>query len=325
MSWVNDMNKGLVTVFGGSGFLGKHVVRALVKDGWRVRIPMRRPHTGQDLRVIGNVGQVQLVQANLRFQNSVERAVAGSDAVINLVGVLFEEGRQSFAALHTAGAANIAEAARDHGITNMVHLSSIGAATDAKSEYAQTKGAGEAAVREIMPSADILRPSIIFGPEDNFFNRFAAMSAIAPALPLIGGGETKLQPAYVGDVAAAISKVVSQGTSGDVYELGGPRAYSFKELMQFTLDAVDRKRFLLPVPWVAANVMGFAGEISGWLPFVKPVLTRDQVANLRSDNVVGEGVKTFSDLGIELETIEALVPTYLHRYRKYGQFYEKQA
>ncbi len=318
------MSNGLVTVFGGSGFLGKHVVRALVKDGWRVRVPMRRPHTGQDLRVIGNVGQVQLVQANLRFKNSVERAVAGSDAVVNLVGILFQEGRQNFEALHTTGAANVARAARDMGITDMVQLSSIGADPDSESLYSRTKAAGETAVREALPSADIMRPSILFGPEDSFFNRFAAMAQFAPALPLIGGGETMFQPVYAGDVAEAIAKVLSRGTRGELYELGGPQTYSFKGLMQFTLGTIDRNRLLLPVPWFTANMLGFMGEISGSLPFVTPFLTRDQVANMREDNVVGENVKTFADLDIKLETIEALVPPYLERYKKYGQFHEKQ-
>ena len=317
------MSNGLVTVFGGSGFLGKHVVRALVKDGWRVRVAMRRPHTGQDLRVIGNVGQVQLVQANLRFKNSVERAVAGSDAVVNLVGVLFEEGRQNFLSLHTVGAATVAQAARDHGVTNFVHMSSIGADPEGLSEYARSKGEGELSVRDILPTADIVRPSILFGPEDGFFNRFAAMTQFAPALPLIGGGDTKLQPVYAGDVADAVAEILSARTVGDVYELGGPRAYSFKELMQFLTDVIDRRRFLLPIPWFAANMMGYMGEMSGYLPLVKPFLTRDQVLNLRGDNVVGEGVKTFADLHVSLETIESVVPTYLDRYRKHGQFHEK--
>ncbi len=319
------MSKGLVTVFGGSGFVGKHVVRALVKDGWRVRIPMRRPHTGQDLRVIGNVGQVQLVQANLRHQNSVDRAVAGSDAVINLVAVLFEEGKQTFEALHVNGAANVAESVKAHGITNFVHMSSIGADADSDSKYAQTKAAGEARARAAVPTVDIMRPSIIFGPEDDFFNRFAAMTRLSPALPLIGGGHTQFQPVYVGDAAEAIAKVLARGTEGETYELGGPRAYSFAELMQFTLDHVGRKRLLMPLPWFAANMMGFMGELSGFLPFVKPFLTRDQVANLKTDNVPSGDMKSFADLGIQLETIESIVPAYLERYRKYGQFYEKQA
>ena len=319
------MSKGLVTVFGGSGFVGKYVVRALVKQGWRVRVPMRRPHTGQALRVIGNVGQVQLVQANIRFKDSVERAIEGSDAVVNLVAVLFQEGKQSFRALHDVGAATIAEGARDAGVKNFVQISAIGADTESDSLYAETKGLGEQAVREAVPSADILRPSIIFGPEDNFFNQFARMSQIAPGLPLIGGGKTRFQPVYAGDVAEAVAKVLGDGTNGATYELGGPQTYTFKELLEFTLKSVDRKRLLVPVPWFAARMLGFMGEMSGWLPFVKPFLTRDQVTNLQVDNVVAEDAKSFEDLGIRLESIEAIVPPYLERYRKYGQFHESRA
>ena len=319
------MAKGLVTVFGGSGFLGKHVVRALVKDGWRVRVPVRRPHTAQDLKVIGNVGQVQLMQANIRFAKSVERAVEGSDAVINLVALLYQAGKQSFESVHVRGAETLAKAAAAQGVSNFVQVSSIGADAQSESDYARTKAEGEAAVRAAIPSADIMRPSIMFGPEDGFFNRFAALTQIAPALPLLGGGETKMQPAYVGDVAEAIAKVIGQGTSGTTYELGGPQVYSFKELMQFMLESIDRKRLLIPVPWFAANMMGFAGELSGYAPFVEPFLTRDQVKNLQVDNVVGDGAKSFADLGIQLETVEAIVPSYLERYRKYGQFHEKRA
>ena len=317
------MTKGLITVFGGSGFLGKYVIRELVKEGWRVRVPVRRPHTAQELKVIGNVGQVQLVQANLRFEKSVQKAVAGSDAVINLVALLFEEGKQSFESLHVRGADTLARAAAAEGITNFVQISAIGADAESDSDYARTKAEGEEAVRAAIPSADIMRPSILFGAEDKFFNRFASMAQLSPALPLIGG-ETKFQPVYVGDVAQAIAKVVSQGTSGKTYELGGPRSYSFKELMQFMLTVIDRKRFLAPVPLFAANMLGFAGEISGLLPFVKPFLTRDQVKNLKVDNVVADDALGFAELDIRLETIEAIVPTYLGRFRKYGQFHEKR-
>ena len=319
------MTKGLITVFGGSGFLGKYVIRELVKEGWRVRVPVRRPHTAQELKVIGNVGQVQLVQANLRFEKSVEHAVAGSDAVINLVALLFEEGKQSFESLHVRGAETLAKAAAAQGITNFVQVSAIGADAESDSDYSRTKAEGEQAVRAAIPTADIMRPSIIFGAEDQFFNRFAAMAQLAPALPLMGGGDTKFQPVYVGDVAQAIAKVVTQGTSGKTYELGGPRIYSFKELMQFMLETIDRKRFLAPIPWFAANMMGFAGELSGYAPFVKPFLTRDQVKNLKIDNVVADDALSFAELGIRLETIEAIVPTYLGRFRKYGQFHEKRA
>ncbi len=319
------MSKGLVTVFGGSGFLGKHVVRALVKQGWRVRVPVRRPHTAQELKVIGNVGQVQLMQANIRFPKSVERAVEGADAVINLVALLAEAGKQNFEAVHVRGAENIARAAAAAGIRNFVQVSAIGADSESESDYSRTKGEAEAIVSQIIPRADIMRPSVLFGPEDAFFNRFAAMSQIAPALPLMGGGETKMQPVYAGDVAAAIAKVVGQGTTGKTYELGGPRVYSFKELMQFTLDAVDRNRFLAPVPWFAASALGFVGELSGKLPFVEPFLTRDQVIDLKSDNVVADDALGFAELGLKLETLEAIVPSYLERYRKNGQFHEGRA
>ncbi len=316
------MTKGLVTVFGGSGFLGKHVVRALVKDGWRVRVPLRRPHTAQDLRVIGNVGQVQLVQANIRFQNSVIRAVEGSDAVVNLVSILYQQGKQKFGGVHVAGAENLAEAAKLAGVTNFVQMSANGADTDSKSDYARTKAEAETLIQDAIPSADIMRPSIMFGAEDSFFNRFAKMATLTPVMPLIGG-DTKFQPVYAGDVAQAVAKVLSRGTNGTTYELGGPRVYSFKELMQFVLTTTDRKRLLAPVPWFGASALGMMGEISGALPFVKPFLTRDQVANLKADNVVGADTKSFNDLGIDLETVESIVPEYLERYRKYGQFHEK--
>ena len=319
------MNKGLVTVFGGSGFVGKYVVRALCREGWRVRVAARRPHTCQDLKVMGNVGQVQLMQANIRFPKSVERAVEGADAVVNLVAVLFEDGKQSFKSLHVKGAGVVAEAAARAGITNYVQMSSIGANVDSDSDYARTKGLGEQAVKTALPSADIMRPSIIFGEEDDFFNRFAKMAQFAPALPLIGGGHTKFQPAYVGDVADAIAKVMGQGTTGEIYELGGPSVHSFKCLLNFMLESIDRKRLLLPVPWFGANIMGAVGDLSGMIPFVSPFLTKDQVTSLKMDNVVAGDAKGFPELGIQTETIEAIVPSYLQRYRKYGQFHEKRA
>jgi len=316
------MSKGLITVFGGSGFLGKHVVRALVKDGWRVRVPCRRPHTANELRVIGNVGQIQLMQSNIRFKDSVMRAVAGSDAVINLVSILFQEGKQKFDGVHIEGAEHLAEAAKAAGVSNFIQVSAIGADAESDSEYTSTKAKAEAIIQTAIPSADIVRPSIMFGPEDDFFNRFAKMATLAPALPLIGGS-TQFQPVYAGDVAQAIAKLAGRGTSGETYELGGPRVYSFKELMQFILETTDRRRLLLPVPWIGASALGMVGEISGFLPFVKPFLTRDQVTNLKVDNVADPDAKGFADLGIDLETIESIVPPYLERFRKHGQFHEK--
>lgn len=316
------MHNGLVTVFGGSGFVGKQVVRALVRDGWRVRVPMRSPHLGHELRVLGTVGQVQLVQANLRFPASVDAALDGADACVNLVALLYEAGRQTFESLHVDGANSIAAACAARGITNMAHISAIGANSEAKSDYARTKGEGEAVVLGHLPTADILRPSIIFGEGDGFFTRFASMAVLSPALPLIGGGDTKFQPAYVGDVADAVAKVIKRGTTGQTYELAGPQTYSFEQLMRFTLDTIDRRRFLVPVPWFAAAPMGFAGEVAGALPFVEPFLTRDQVENLKVDNVASGDHPGFSDLNITPDTIEAIVPDYLERFRKYGQFHE---
>lgn len=319
------MHNGLVTVFGGSGFVGKHVVRSLVRDGWRVRVPMRSPHLGHELRVLGTVGQVQLVQANLRFPASVEAALDGADACVNLVALLYESGRQTFEALHVDGADTIAAACAARGITNMAHVSAIGANVESKSDYARTKAEGEAIILGHLPTADILRPSIIFGEGDGFFTRFASMAVMSPALPLIGGGDTKFQPAYVADVADAVAKVIKRGTRGDTYELAGPHTYSFAQLMRFTLGTIDRRRLLLPVPWIAARPMGLAGELAGALPFVKPFLTRDQVENLKVDNVASGDHPGFSDLDIIPDTIEAIVPDYLGRFRKYGQFHEARA
>ena len=318
------MSKGLVTIFGGSGFIGKYVVRALVQDGWRVRIAMRRPHTGLDLKVIGNLGQVQLVQANLRFPESVARAVDGSTAVVNLVALLHESGKQTFKALHVEGAETIAQACAANGIKNLTHISALGADPESNSDYARTKGEGEALIRKHVPSANILRPSIVFGPEDNFFNQFAAMTSFSPALPLIGGGQTKFQPIYAGDVGEAVATCLRSTAQGETYALGGPETYTFKELLEFVLTTIDRKRLLAPLPWFVANIIGFAGEVSATVPFVAPFLTRDQVKLLKTDNIVPEDMKSAQDLGLELETIESIVPQYLGRYRHHGQFHEMQ-
>ncbi|WP_017931444.1 complex I NDUFA9 subunit family protein [Robiginitomaculum antarcticum] len=313
----------LVTVFGGSGFVGRYIVRALAARGYRVRVALRRPHTAPDLKVMGRVGQIQLMQANLRFKASIEQAVDGADAVVNCVGLLFESGAQNFKSLHVQGARSIAEAAKAAGITNAVHISAIGADEDSGSDYARTKALGEAAVRGALPGAAILRPSIIFGPEDEFFNKFAKMAQMSPALPLIGGGRTLFQPVYAEDVAKAVTRIITAGSAGQTYELGGPGTYTFKELLAYVLNVIDKKRILVPLPWPVAMAMGFAGELSGALPVITPFLTRDQVTNLKTDNIVGEQAQGFDALGIQPEALEAIVPTYLERYRKYGQFHER--
>ena len=312
-------NNKLVTVFGGSGFLGRHVVRALAKRGYRIRVAVRRPDLAIHLQPLGGVGQIQAVQANLRFRWSVDRAVEGADHVINLVGILHESGAQNFGAVQEFGARAIAEAARA-AKAGLTHVSAIGADKDSASDYARTKGLAEAAVLETVKDAVILRPSIIFGPEDGFFNKFAAMARYSPMLPLIGGGLTKFQPVYVGDVAEAIARSVDgQIAGGKVYELGGPEVRTFKELMQELLAVVERKRILLPIPFWAARILG---TVAGLLP--SPQLTRDQVTLLESDNIVSAKAikdgRTLEGIGITARTMEAILPSYLWRFRARGQY-----
>lgn len=314
----------IITVFGGSGFVGRHVVRALARDGYRVRVASRRPHLAHDLRVMGVVGQVQLVQANLRVESSVARALEGASGVVNLVGVLAESGRQTFSRLHAQGAGTLARAAAEAGIDRLVHISAIGADPDSPSRYAQSKADGEARVREAMPGATILRPSIVFGTDDSFFNRFADMARYSPVLPLFGGGKTRFQPVFAGDVGEAVlAALKSEAARGETYELGGPGIYTFKQLMQFILHEIDRPRFLLPLPWFAGHVIGLVSEMAAVLPFVEPPLTRDQLVQLKADNVVADGARGLADLGVRPETVEAMVPTYLVRYRRGGQFHER--
>lgn len=325
----------LVVVFGGSGFVGRQVVRALAKRGKRVRIAMRRPHLGHELRVMGDVGQIQLVQANVRFPQSVEAALEGADAVVNLVGVLHESGKQNFETMHVEAARTIAEAAAKRGITRIVHMSALGAAPKG-ARYAKSKYQGERAVLEAAPSATILRPSIVFGLEDSFFNRFGAMAQTAAAipvfggLPLIGGGKTKFQPIFVGDLADAVCAALDKREAqGRVYELGGPRTYTFKELMQFIRSETQRNVPLIPLPFFLARPLGFLLEWGFKLvPFADAPITSDQVSMLKRDNIVGADANagTIADLGVTtLESIESIAPTFLWRFRPYGQFQTRQS
>lgn len=327
------MSGDLVVVFGGSGFVGKQVVRALAKLGHRVRVAMRRPHLGHELRVMGDVGQIEIVQANLRFPQSIDAALEDADAVINLVAVLYQNGKQNFQELHVEGARNVAEAAAKRGIERFVHFSALGAA-EKGALYARTKFAGERAVLEAVPTATIMRPSIIFGPEDHFFNRFGEMArnpllhGMFGTMPLIGGGKTKFQPVFVGDVAeAACAALTMQDARGRVYELGGPRVYSFKQLMQYLCEETDRNPPMLPLPFVFAHPIGLiVGWVFALLPFDPPI-TGDQVTMLKRDNVVGldANAGTIADLGVtSLESVEAIAPTYLWRFRPYGQFQTRQ-
>lgn len=314
----------LVVVFGGSGFLGRHVVRALAMRGYRIRVACRRPDLAGHLQPLGNVGQIQPVQANLRVRWSVDRAVEGADHVVNLVGILHESGRQRFTTVHQFGARAVAEAARAVG-AGLTHVSALGADVNSQSAYARSKALGEKAVFETVPGAVVLRPSVAFGPEDGFFNRFAAMARFSPALPLIGGGDTKFQPVYAGDVAEAVARSVDgKVDGGNVYELGGPNVLTFKQCMEELLAVVDRKRLLVPVPWWIANIQA---SILGLLP--KPLLTRDQVTQLRSHNVVSEKAvkagRTLAGLGIQPQALGTILPSYLWRFRAAGQFQRKPA
>ena len=319
------MSKGLVCIFGANGFLGRYVVRRLAKDGWRVRACVRRPHIAGDLRVMGAVGQIQIMQANVRYKKSVEHAVEGCDAVINLAGILTEQGRQRFNAVHMLGAKNIAEAAQLHGVTNLAHLSALGAKSDSNSAYARSKADGEQAVLAAVPSADIVRPSILFGEGDEFFTRFARLANLTFALPLLGGGKTRFQPLYVDDLAEAVCKIVRRGSTAQTWELAGPQIFTFKRLLQVTLDAIDKKRLLLPIPWAVSSLMGMFGEISGYIPLVKPFITRDQVKLLKIDNVTSGAHPGMADLGIQPQSLAAIVPASLSHFRKYGQFHQEAA
>ena len=318
----------IVTVFGGSGFVGRYVVRALARDGWRVRVACRRPDLAFHLQPLGGVGQVMPVQANIRNADSVASAVRGASAVVNLVGILAEGGAQKFSSVQAEGARKIAEAAKAAGISNVVHISAIGSDAQSGAEYGRSKAAGEAAMLEAVPGAVILRPSVIFGPEDDFFNRFATMARYFPVVPIVGAG-TKFQPVYVGDVAEAVALALAgKARAGTVYELGGPQAKSFGELVGYVLKVTERERRVMKLGFGAgkfvAAIMQFLTKISlGLFPKLLR-MTGDQVELLKHDNVVSEAAiaegRTLQGLGVEPQSIEAVVPGYLYRYRKTGQY-----
>ena len=320
------MTGKLAVVFGGSGFVGRNVVRELARRGWRVRVAVRRPHLAQFLRPMGAVGQIQLKQCNVRYRPSVEDALIGADAVINLVGLLFQNGRQEFNSVQAMGSATIAKLAADAGVKSFVQLSAIGADSASESLYARSKGEGERAVCDAIPTATILRPSIVFGAEDSFFNKFATMASFSPMLPIIGGGNSKFQPVYVDDLADAICAALERPeAAGKTYEIGGPRSYSFRELMELMLSETGQRRVLVPIPFLVASWIGFVAQIIGRLPFMEPLLTQDQVKLLKHDNVVdmSGAVGTIADLGVEPHTVESVLPSYMVRYRRYGQFAEQ--
>lgn len=300
-----------VTVFGGSGFVGRYVVEELLKAGWRVQVAVRHPLEAKFLRPLGNLGQILTVDASIADYERVLHVIKGSDAVINLVGILYERGPQTFQNIHVQGADNVALACKNLSIKRLVHMSALGASTDSASIYARSKGEGEQHVKKHFSNATIIRPSVIFGPEDGFFNRFASMARFSPFLPLVGGGKTKFQPVYVCDVAEFIVKCLENPTTkSKAYELGGPEVFSMKDILVYTLKTIEKKRLLLPLPFSMARIIGFFAQ---YLP--NPPITPDQVTLLKSDNILPQRCKGLNELSVHPTPLEIVVPRYLARYR----------
>ena len=317
----------IVTIFGGSGFVGRYVARRFARAGWRVRVACRRPNEAHFVRTYGVVGQVEPILGNIRHEDSVRNAVEGVDAVVNCVAIMVESGAQKFEALHVEAAERIARIAAEQEVRTLVHVSATGADPDSSSLYRRTKANGERAVLDAFPHAFIMRPSIIFGAEDEFFNRFAKMAQLSPVIPLVGA-ESRFQPVYVDDVAAAIVTAVFDATgpanlSPGIFELGGPETLTFRECMHRMIEVIRRRRLLLEVPFFAAGIMGRALDIVQLLTgglLVNRMLTEDQVRSLRSDTVVSPDARTFADLQISPTALDAVLETYLYQYRQYGQY-----
>ena len=310
----------LVTVFGGSGFLGSQVVRALLRDGHRVRIAVRNPTLAYESQTQGRVGQIQRVACDVNDEAQVTAALQGATAAVNLVGILYQSPWQKFDKLHAVAPERIAEACKRLGIDRLVQVSAIGADPGSKSAYARTKGEGEIRARAALKSITVIRPSVVFGRDDGLLNRFGSLAATSPALPMPGGGGTRFQPVYVGDVAQAIARAVDDpSTAGKTYELGGPQVLTLRQILELVNTETHRERALVPLPWPVASVMGLMVEPISWIGLAPP-LTRDQVTLLKSDNVVANGAAGLADLGIAPTGIEAIAPTYLWRYRDGGQF-----
>lgn len=311
----------LVTIYGGAGFLGRYIARRMAKEGWRVRVATRRPNDAIFVRPYGVVGQVEPVLCNVRDDNSVRAAMSGADVVVNCTGTFDKAGKNNFDAIHVEGASRIARIAAEDGIGQMVHVSAIGADAEGNSLYAKSKAEGEAAVLEHMPNVMILRPSVMFGPGDQFFNRFASMTRFGPILPVVGGN-TKFQTVYVDDVAQAAVKGILGDAEGGTYELGGPDAESFADLMKLMLKTIHRRRLVLNTPFPIAALMGASFDLLNKmsLGLVPAMVTRDQVRSLQNDNVVSDGAKTFADLGMKPTSVEVILPEYLWRFRPSGQY-----
>lgn len=311
----------LVTIYGGSGFVGRYVAQRMARQGWRVRVAVRRPNEAMFVKPYGAVGQVEPILANIRDDDSVRAAMAGADAVVNCVGILDQNGRNSFSAIHDDGAGRVARIAAEQGVERLVHISAIGADAEGDSDYARTKGEGEIAVKAAFPNAVILRPSIVFGPEDGFFNRFAAMARLTPVIPVFGA-DTRFQPVYVDDVAQAAELAAMGQAAPGVYELGGPDVSTFRELVKLTTEITRRRRLILAKPLWSGRLLGRICDgiklITGGL--VPMPISRDQAIQLAHDNVVGEGVGTLADFGIQPTSLQAVLPSYLWQFRPSGQY-----
>ncbi|BEV11450.1 complex I NDUFA9 subunit family protein [Asticcacaulis sp. DW145] len=318
---MSNLSSRLVTVFGGSGFVGKQVVRALAQKGWRVRVAVRKPTYAYDLKPLGTVGQIQIVRCDVRKEAEVQAALTGASAVVNLVGILYQKPGASFDAVHRAASKAIAEGAAKLGIKDFVQMSALGADPKSSSKYASTKGKAEEAVRAAIPSAVIVRPSVIFGPQDGFFTGLAEQIKAFPFMPSIGGGKTKFQPVYVGDVARATGDTLGNPAfAGKTFEIVGPQTFTFNELVQYVGEEIQSPRALIWMPFAAASLIGVVGDISSLL--IKPLLTSDQVLLLQKDNVASGKLPGLRELGILPTAVESVVPSYLWRFRKNGQFAE---
>jgi NADH dehydrogenase len=308
----------LVTIIGGSGFVGRYVAQKMARRGWRVRVACRRPNEAMFVKPYGVVGQIEPVQCNIRDDASMRAVIAGADAVVNCVGVLWQTGRNTFDACQAEGAARVARIAAEQGVSRLVHISAIGADAGSVSEYARTKAEGETAVLDAFPDAIILRPSIIFGPEDQFFNQFAGITRLTPILPVVGGS-TRFQPVWVEDVAEAAAKGACGDAEAGIYELGGPKVATFSECMKLMLQIIRRRRLLIEIPAFAARIKALFLEKTAWIG-IKPLVTRDQISLLQQDNIVSNGALGLTDLGIEATAMETVLESYLYAYRPYGQY-----
>ena len=313
----------IVTVFGGSGFLGKQVVRALARQGWRIRVAVRKATEAYDLKPMGDVGQIQILRCDVRKEADIARALDGSTACVNLVGILHQSASESFEVVHRLASQRMAEICAKRGISDFVQVSALGADARAGSKYLSTKGRAEDLVRKAIPRAVILRPSIMFGAQDSFFTSLANQIKMFPLMPAIGGAKTRFQPVYVGDVAAAVAKTLGNTLAqGQTYDLGGPEVFAFRDLINYTAREIMTPRPLVPVPFVVARMIGVVGDIQAYLSPLAPapLLTTDQVLVLQKDSVVAKGAKGLKDLGIAATAVESILPTYLWRFRKDGQF-----